>query len=91
MFFKELSANIKEKYKSDTIPWEKVLSPAAFKKLPAENVTIFANVSISDKTIKVPSILDSFVLKKDMFNILEKSHEGVKNRLAEIRKQGQEA
>ena len=88
VFLKTLSQNITEQYKQDTIPWEKLLSNTDFKRLPSEDTTIFANVSIRDKTIQVPSIISSFKLKKSIYDLLDKTHEDVKKQLADMKKDG---
>lgn len=88
LFLKTLSTNISEKYKQDTIPWENLLSNTDFKKLPSEEATVFANVSIRDKTIQVPSIISSFKLKKNIYDLLDKTHEDVKKQLSEMKKDG---
>ena len=86
LFLENLSANITRDYKANSIPWNKLLSNSEFKKLPKETVSIYANVSIQDNTIDVPSILSSFNLKRIVYNLLDETHEEVKKRLAEMRK-----
>lgn len=88
LFRKTLSSNISEKYKEDAIPWEKLLSNTDFKRLPSEETTIFANISIRDKTIKIPSIISSFKLKKNIYDLLDRTHEDVKKHLTEMKKEG---
>ncbi len=88
LFLKVLSMNIVEQYKMDAIPWEKLLSITDFKKLPTEETPIFANMSIWDKTIPVKSLLTSFKLKKNIYDLLEKTHEDVKRQLSEMKKAG---
>ena len=89
IFLTMLSQNINELYKSDGIPWDKLLTRSEFQKLPKEDAYIFANESIRDKTIKVPSMLTSFKLKKTIYDLLDNSHEDVKKQLAEKRKNGE--
>lgn len=89
LFLSALSLSIKEIYKSDTVSWDKLISTSDFNKLPSEETPIFANVSISDKTIKVPSILASFKLKRKIYDLLDKTHEDVKKQLADKRKNGE--
>lgn len=88
MFLKMLSLNIIEKYKEDTIPWDKLISNTEFRKLPTEETPIFANVSIWDKTIQVVSLLASFRLKKTIYDLLDKTHEDIKQRLSEMKREG---
>ena len=58
------------------------------KQLPKEETPIFANVSIRDKTIKVPILVNSNTLKQVIYNLLDTTHEDVKKQLAENRKKG---
>lgn len=89
IFQTTLFSNIKEIYKTDTITWDKLLSASDFKRLAMIEIPIFANMSIRTKSIKVPSILSSFMLKKRMYDLLDKSYEDVKEQLAEKRKSGE--
>lgn len=89
IFQNALLSNINEIYKTDTISWDKVLSASDFKKLAMIEIPIFANLSICTKMIKVPSILSSFMLKKKIYDLLDKSYEDVKEQLAEKRKNGE--
>lgn len=89
LFLAALSHNIDVIYKSGNISWDKLLTSSGFNKLPKEDIPIFANVSIRDKSIKVPSMLTSFKLKKKIYDILDKSHEDVKRQLAEMKKNGE--
>ena len=86
LFLKNLSFNISDKFKSDNIPWDKIITKTEFNKLRKEEVMIFANTSIIDKTIRVPSLLSSFKLKKNINDLLNQTHEDVKKELAELRK-----
>lgn len=74
---------------NDTIPWDKLLKASEFNKLPMEEIPVFANVSIRDQSIKVPSLLSSFMLKKNVYDLLDKTHEDVKKQLADLRKRGE--
>ena len=51
-------------------------------------MTLFANTSLSHQKIPVPRIVDSFKLKKALYDVLEETHEKVKLDLAEMRKKG---
>lgn len=86
IFFEVLSKHIREKYNQNEIPCEKMITNAEFRKLPKHSVPIFANISIEDKSIEVPQLLTSFKFKKDVYFMLEKTHEEVKQILAEMRK-----
>lgn len=86
LFLNTLSSRIAGKYKAESIPWEKLLSNTDFKKLSNEEIPVFANISIRDKSIKIPSLLSSFRLKKEIYDLLDQTHEEVKRQLAEMRK-----
>jgi hypothetical protein len=66
------------------------ISKAEMKKIRTEELKIFANTSILDKTISVPLISESFKLKKAINNLLELAHEKTKESLASMRKSGQD-
>ncbi|GEM_PF-553717 len=89
LFLTTLSSNINKIYKADTIPWNKLIKVSEFNKLQMEETPIFANISIRDKSIKVPSLLSSFMLKKNIYDLLDKTYEDVKQQLAEKRKNGE--
>ncbi|ERN51288.1 TerB N-terminal domain-containing protein [Alkalihalophilus marmarensis] len=54
--------------------------------LPLVEMRLFANVSLSDKTIKVPDLTKSDTIQKTIFNLLNNAHESVKKKLVEMRK-----
>lgn len=91
LFINTLSLNIAKDYKADGIPWSALLSEAAFKKLQKEEIPIFANISIREKTINVPTLLSAFKFKKAIYDLLDNTHEGVKKQLAEMKKRGEVA
>ncbi|MBD2149804.1 TerB N-terminal domain-containing protein [Pseudanabaena sp. FACHB-1277] len=66
------------------------ISKTEIKKIRTEELKIFANTSILDKTISVPVISESFKLKKAINNLLELAHEKTKESLASMRKSGQD-
>lgn len=88
MFFEVLRKNVRAKYNGEEIPCQKLLSKTEFNKLPKQKIPIFANVSIQDRNVDVPQIITSFKFKKDIYFLLEKTHEEVKSKLAELRKKG---
>lgn len=57
-------------------------------KLQKEEIPIFANISIREKTINVPTLLSAFKFKKAIYDLLDNTHEGVKKQLAEMKKRG---
>lgn len=89
LFLETLLGNIKAIYGLESISWDKLITASEFNKLPLKETTIYANVSIMDKSIKVPSLLDSFKFKKKVYDLLEKTHEDVKKKLSDMRKNGE--
>ena len=88
IFLDILVENINHTYKSDSISWDNLLTSAEFNKLTLKDIPIYANVSIIDKSIKVPQLLESFKFKKKIYELLDKTHEDVKKKIAEMRKSG---
>lgn len=86
MFSEILRKNIRAKYNEEEIPCQKLLTKTEFNKLPKQKIPIFANISIQDKDVDVPQIITSFKFKKDIYFLLEKTHEEIKSKLAELRK-----
>ena len=86
LFLNALSRNILTNFKMDKITWDHLLTDSEFKELPNEETPVFANVSIRDKTIKVPSFLSSVKLKKELYELLDRTHEDVKKQLSNMRK-----
>lgn len=89
LFLETLLGNIQAIYGLESISWDKLITASEFNKLPMKETAIYANVSIMDKSIKVPSMLDSFKFKKKVYDLLEKTHEDVKKILSEMRKSGE--
>jgi hypothetical protein len=79
---------IKEKYKDDKVYLDKILTKTELKKVQYQDVSIFANVSIVDKSIPIPMLSDNFRLKKEMNSVLELAHERTKAAIAKSRKDG---
>ena len=88
IFLKCLTDTIKEKTGFEQIDLKSYITEAEFKKLKYGNTTIFCNSSIIGNTVSVPLLSDNFKLKKEMNAFLETAHEGVKTKLAEMRKSG---
>lgn len=88
IFEEVLRRNIITKYSKKEILISNFITASEMKKIRLEEVTIFANVSIIDKTIKVPLLVESFKFKMEIYNLLESAHEQVKVKLKELRKSG---
>ena len=88
LFLESLSGAIRTKLGSEKIDLKKYLTASEIKKVKQEDVRIFANISIIDKSISIPILSENFKLKREMYNLLETAHEEVKKKLAEMRKAG---
>lgn len=88
IFTEVLEQEMEDKYNSKEILCNTLVSKTEFSKLKKQNIPVFANVSIFNKSIDVPMIVESFKLKKAMNDLLCDTHEKVKKLLAEQRKSG---
>jgi hypothetical protein len=88
VFQEVLESLLLEKYGEEKILLSRFINKSDILKLPSQNVTIFANTSIRDKSVPVPVLSSSFKLKKEFNILLENTHEIVKKRIAEMRKNG---
>jgi len=88
LFSECLTTKIRDLTSTDEIRIKDIITKKEFEKITWVDTSIFANTSIGSESTKIPFISDSFKLKKQMFDLLEKSHEMVKVKLAEMRKDG---
>ena len=88
LFLYKLTEEIINNLGSQEIFLHQYITETEFKKLRREEVNIFANMSIRDKSIQVPLISEHFKMKKAFNTFLENTHERVKKHLAEMRKAG---
>lgn len=77
-----------KKYGEKSILLSRLLSKSDISKLSTEDTPIFANTSIRDKSFPVPIISSNFKLKKELNILLENTHEIVKKKISEMRKEG---
>lgn len=90
LFSESLKTAIIDKTGIEAVDLKRYLTPAEIKKIKKQEVGIFANVSIIDKSIPIPLLSENFKLKKEMHNFLEVAHNAVKEKLAEMRKSGKQ-
>ena len=88
LFLQCLTDIVISKLGTDKIELKKYLTASEIKKVNKQDVGIFANMSIIDKSISIPLLAENFKLKREMNNFLETAHEDVKKKLAEMRKEG---
>ena len=89
IFEEVLLENIKNKYRSDSVLIRNLITEIENKKARKQSVAIFANMSIIDKSIEVPMLIENFKFKKAMNDLLETTHSQVKTKIAELRKSGE--
>jgi len=89
MFSRYLEDNIIAKTRKPEYHIKNVVRDLDLNKAKKKEFTIFANHSIENNTIKVPSITNILKFKKEIFEVLENTHNQVKKELSELRKSGQ--
>ncbi len=88
LFLECLKTSIIKKLGTDKIDLKHYLTKSDINKVKLEDVNIFANMSIIEKSVPIPLLTESFKLKREMYNFLETAHENVKTKLAEMKKSG---
>jgi hypothetical protein len=88
LFLECLKDIIQNKVGANSIDLKRYLTTYEVNKLKKQDVRIFANMSISDKTVPIPLLSENFKLKREIYGLLEAAHEGVKKKLIEMRKAG---
>jgi len=89
LFLETLTLIIEKELGEKSIDLKKYLTNNEISKLKKQEVHIFANVSIFDKTIPVPQLSNNFKLKNAIYNFLQSAHNQVKLKLAGMRKSGE--
>ncbi|EMJ86791.1 TerB N-terminal domain-containing protein [Leptospira meyeri] len=88
LFEKVMENKIYDTYGQKKILLSNILNSEDLTKLPKQELPIFANTSIRDKSFPVPIISSSIKLKKILNEILTSTHEIVKEKIAAMRKEG---
>lgn len=88
LFEKVMENKIIDTYGQNTILLSNILNSEDLTKLPKQELPIFANTSIRDKSFPVPIISSSIKLKKLLNEILASTHEIVKEKITSMRKEG---
>jgi uncharacterized protein YdcH (DUF465 family) len=89
LFEEILQDTIKEKYKRDSLLVCDFISSTDNRKIRKQSIPIFANISIIEKTVDVPLLIESFKFKKAMYDLLEDTHNQVRLKIAQLRKNGE--
>lgn len=86
MFEDSLKNIMIERFGKDSIMISDYITKPELNKIKTQDVPIFANMSIIEKTYPVPMLSENFKLKKEMNILLETAHEMTKKKVAEMRK-----
>jgi hypothetical protein len=89
MFLAYLRENIKSKYSSGGIDLGRYFSDIIIMNLRSENIPVFANITIKNRTANIPNLLSYAPFTADVISLLNKTHENVKAALAMQRKKQQ--
>lgn len=79
---------MKTKTGNEEINLKQYLTQSELRNIKKQEVGIFANMSIIDKSIPIPLLSDNFKLKHAMCDLLETAHKEVKSNLSAMRKAG---
>jgi len=88
IFIDSLRRILLKKYGTDGILLKNFIEDSELSKIKSSKERIFANVSIINEEIFVPQLVNSKLLKNEMFLLLEEAHNNVKVLLADRRKAG---
>ncbi len=88
LFLENIKSLILSKNGTEEVNLKKYLTATEIKKVKQQEVGIFANMSIIEKSISIPFLSENFKLKRELYNFLETAHENVKIKIKEMRKSG---
>lgn len=88
LFLESLRDTIISKNGTEEVDLKKYLTKSEVKKVKQQEVGIFANTSIIEKSIPIPLLSENFKLKRELYNFLETAHENAKAKLSEMKKAG---
>ena len=86
LFEETLSGHIKELTGNDCVKLRDMIPPEDMNSMPSYEEKLFANTSLRDTKVTVPSMVGSRKLKEMFFKLLSETHEEVKKIVAEMRK-----
>lgn len=81
-----LQEAIRNNYGSDFVPIGDMFNNADINKIPATDYPAFANISITNKIVRIPLLTEYTPFKAEMYKLLMTAHESTKKYLAELRK-----
>lgn len=88
LFEKTMKLTLMERVRKEDILVNDFIKPNEQSKLRKEKLRVFSNISLSDNEIEVPIYTEHFKFKKAMYDILEETHERVKDELKVLKKNG---
>lgn len=88
LFVSTMDELLIKKHGKDYVKITDFISKNDLRRVSSEEMSLFANISLSDERIRLPRLMDSFKLKKGMYELLEETHQVVKIKLSELRKSG---
>ncbi|WP_028828521.1 TerB N-terminal domain-containing protein [Proteocatella sphenisci] len=88
IFEETLTSNIYKEYTAENLEIDRFIKDKEFYKLRKEGTHIFANTSLFNETIEVPLLTENFKFKKAVYDLLDETHEDVKEKLVQLRKTG---
>ncbi len=77
---------MQNKYETPNIPLTRFFSNANVSKIKTVEIPLFANISIIDKVVRIPCLIDYVPFHTEMNGLLNEAHENTKRYLAELRK-----
>lgn len=86
IFLGFLQQSIKNTYGANNVPLINLFADANVSNIRAIEVPLFANISIIDKVVRIPCLIDYVPFYSEMYRLLNEAHENTKKYLAELRK-----
>lgn len=88
IFKDQLKTLLLKKYGTDGIILKSIITDSELAKIRSTKGRIFANMSLLNEEIPVPQFINNAALKKEIYHLLETTHNNIKTLLAEKRKEG---
>ena len=86
IFLGFLQESIRRRCGADNVPLTNLFSDANPTNMKAVEIPLFANISIIDKVVRVPLLIEYIPFCNEMHSLLNEAHESTKKYLAELRK-----
>lgn len=88
LFLDTLKKVMYQKYNKESLDLQKFFNSSKISKLKFNDATIYANLSLKNIKIKIYDFVNDFKFKKEIFELLECTHNKMKNELSVMRKEG---